>query len=244
MFVGICRGIIIPGFLRWCETDFVHPQYFRLKHHQAQGRKTPSLAVPNDSPARQPHGTQRRELFRQSFQNGYMICIYIYICNVAYLLVYLFIYVSIYLHIHIRLCIYIYMYVCVYIYRPFGFHVDPELETARPTPEKVMALTGGQKVGRAGEEKNNTGKSSGQTRRSHQTKRGGYVLVQTTCFGLVWSDNPFFGLFQQTSSKNGGNPVLGLQSLEQRVASCHTFRSEAHASHRWLDSSAVRGSAL
>ena len=23
----IYRGIIIPGFLRWCEIDFVHPQY-------------------------------------------------------------------------------------------------------------------------------------------------------------------------------------------------------------------------
>ena len=27
MFVGIYKGIIIPGFLRWCEMDFVHPQY-------------------------------------------------------------------------------------------------------------------------------------------------------------------------------------------------------------------------
>ena len=26
-FVGIYRGIIIPGILRWCEMDFVHPQY-------------------------------------------------------------------------------------------------------------------------------------------------------------------------------------------------------------------------
>ena len=26
LFVGIYKGIIIPGFLRWCETDFVHPQ--------------------------------------------------------------------------------------------------------------------------------------------------------------------------------------------------------------------------
>ena len=24
--VGMSRGINIPGFLRWCETDFVHPQ--------------------------------------------------------------------------------------------------------------------------------------------------------------------------------------------------------------------------
>ena len=26
-FVGIYRGIIIPGFLGRCEMDFVHPQY-------------------------------------------------------------------------------------------------------------------------------------------------------------------------------------------------------------------------
>ena len=25
-FVGIYRGINIPGFLSWCEMDFVHPQ--------------------------------------------------------------------------------------------------------------------------------------------------------------------------------------------------------------------------
>ena len=25
VFVGIYQGIIIPGFLRWCEMDFVHP---------------------------------------------------------------------------------------------------------------------------------------------------------------------------------------------------------------------------
>ena len=25
--VNHCRGIIIPGFLWWCEMDFVHPQY-------------------------------------------------------------------------------------------------------------------------------------------------------------------------------------------------------------------------
>ena len=25
--VGICRGIIIPGFLGWCKIDFVHPEY-------------------------------------------------------------------------------------------------------------------------------------------------------------------------------------------------------------------------
>ena len=25
--VGIYKGSIIPGFLRWCEMDFVHPQY-------------------------------------------------------------------------------------------------------------------------------------------------------------------------------------------------------------------------
>ena len=27
LFVGICKGIIILGFLRWFETDFFHPQY-------------------------------------------------------------------------------------------------------------------------------------------------------------------------------------------------------------------------
>ena len=27
LFVGIYRGIIIPGFLRWCKLDFVHPQF-------------------------------------------------------------------------------------------------------------------------------------------------------------------------------------------------------------------------
>ena len=27
LFAGICRGIIIPGFLRWCEMGFVHPQH-------------------------------------------------------------------------------------------------------------------------------------------------------------------------------------------------------------------------
>ena len=27
LFMGIYRGFIIPGFLRWCEMDFVHPQY-------------------------------------------------------------------------------------------------------------------------------------------------------------------------------------------------------------------------
>ena len=27
LFVGIYREIMIPGFLRWCEMDFVHPQY-------------------------------------------------------------------------------------------------------------------------------------------------------------------------------------------------------------------------
>ena len=27
--LGICRGTIIPGFLRWCEMDFAHPQYGR-----------------------------------------------------------------------------------------------------------------------------------------------------------------------------------------------------------------------
>ena len=26
-FVGIYTGVIIPGFLRWCEMDFVHPHY-------------------------------------------------------------------------------------------------------------------------------------------------------------------------------------------------------------------------
>ena len=25
LFVGICMGITIPGLLRWCEMDFVHP---------------------------------------------------------------------------------------------------------------------------------------------------------------------------------------------------------------------------
>ena len=25
-FVGICRAINIPKFLRWCEMDFIHPQ--------------------------------------------------------------------------------------------------------------------------------------------------------------------------------------------------------------------------
>ena len=29
LFVGIYRGINIPGFLRWCELDFVHPQYLQ-----------------------------------------------------------------------------------------------------------------------------------------------------------------------------------------------------------------------
>ena len=29
LFVGILRGIIVPGFLRWCEMDFVHPQYVK-----------------------------------------------------------------------------------------------------------------------------------------------------------------------------------------------------------------------
>ena len=29
MFIGIYRGSILPGFLRWCEMDFVHPQYVR-----------------------------------------------------------------------------------------------------------------------------------------------------------------------------------------------------------------------
>ena len=28
--IGIYRGIIIPRFLRWCEMDFVHPQYTRF----------------------------------------------------------------------------------------------------------------------------------------------------------------------------------------------------------------------
>ena len=27
LFIGIYRGLILPGFLRWCEMDFVHPQY-------------------------------------------------------------------------------------------------------------------------------------------------------------------------------------------------------------------------
>ena len=27
LFVGIYKGIIIPWFLRWCEMDFVRPQY-------------------------------------------------------------------------------------------------------------------------------------------------------------------------------------------------------------------------
>ena len=27
-FVGIHREIILPGFLSWCEMDFVHPQYY------------------------------------------------------------------------------------------------------------------------------------------------------------------------------------------------------------------------
>ena len=26
MFVGICKENIIPGFLRWCEMDLVHPR--------------------------------------------------------------------------------------------------------------------------------------------------------------------------------------------------------------------------
>ena len=26
-FVSIYRGMITPGLLRWCELDFVHPQY-------------------------------------------------------------------------------------------------------------------------------------------------------------------------------------------------------------------------
>ena len=28
-FVGMYRGIILPGFPRWCESDVVHPQYFQ-----------------------------------------------------------------------------------------------------------------------------------------------------------------------------------------------------------------------
>ena len=28
LFIGIYRGVTNPGFLGWCKTDFVHPQYF------------------------------------------------------------------------------------------------------------------------------------------------------------------------------------------------------------------------
>ena len=38
LFAGIYRGIIIPGFLRWCGMDFIHPQYF--------GTAFPFLRVP------------------------------------------------------------------------------------------------------------------------------------------------------------------------------------------------------
>ena len=33
-FVGIYVGRIHVGCLRWCETDFVHPQYDMLHHNQ------------------------------------------------------------------------------------------------------------------------------------------------------------------------------------------------------------------
>ena len=44
LFDDIYRGIIIPGFLRWCEMDFVHPQWVscwlvkkqRYSHDQSQ----------------------------------------------------------------------------------------------------------------------------------------------------------------------------------------------------------------
>ena len=32
LFVGIYWGINIPGLLRWCEMDFVHPQYVRVRN--------------------------------------------------------------------------------------------------------------------------------------------------------------------------------------------------------------------
>ena len=39
LFVGIDRGIIIQGLLRWCEMDFVHPQY-EPKEQDPNGRRS------------------------------------------------------------------------------------------------------------------------------------------------------------------------------------------------------------
>ena len=33
LLAGIYRGIIIPGFFRWCEMDFVHPQNSMIVKH-------------------------------------------------------------------------------------------------------------------------------------------------------------------------------------------------------------------
>ena len=41
-FIGICRGFIIPGFFRWCEMNFVHPQYVQQLARVATNRPLPS----------------------------------------------------------------------------------------------------------------------------------------------------------------------------------------------------------
>ena len=47
-FVGIYRGIVIPGFLRWCrcEMDFVHPQYWCYKGSQRGSTGCLKVAAP------------------------------------------------------------------------------------------------------------------------------------------------------------------------------------------------------
>ena len=49
LFVAIYREHIIPGFLRWCETDFVHPQYGSLSALLCEGSLKAKLLRANAS---------------------------------------------------------------------------------------------------------------------------------------------------------------------------------------------------
>ena len=58
VLVGIYRRIIIPGFLRWCEMDFVHPRWFeqeRLAILQRQENQCFGTPSPNASRWRVHH---------------------------------------------------------------------------------------------------------------------------------------------------------------------------------------------
>ena len=52
---GICRGIIIPGFLRWWEMDFVHPQYDWARRAGLTGRGSRVGGFPGQTRPRQLH---------------------------------------------------------------------------------------------------------------------------------------------------------------------------------------------